>query len=124
MTPDHPTDDGRDDGWTLADQRNNAYQARANSRQQARPKVTTLTARELEILLTCARYGTDAAPNELGISVQTAKNTLTHVYRKLEARGMAHAILILKELTCPPMTAEKPHDARDCPWNRVKRHGR
>jgi DNA-binding CsgD family transcriptional regulator len=93
-------DDGRDDGWTLADRRSPAWQARANSRQAPRPIDTVLpvlTARETEILLTVARHGLQAAPETLFMTTQSTKNTLTRIYRKLGARGMAHAVLLWME---------------------------
>ena len=57
----------------------------------------TPTQHQIEILLLSARCGEKVAANEMGISIQTVKNTLSHVYRKLEAHSMAHAILILAE---------------------------
>jgi DNA-binding CsgD family transcriptional regulator len=55
------------------------------------------TNREIEVLLASARLGEQEAAKQLGISQQTVKNTLTTLYRKLGARGVGHAILILME---------------------------
>jgi DNA-binding CsgD family transcriptional regulator len=55
------------------------------------------TNREIEILMASARYGERGAALRLGIAEQTVRNTLTVLYRKLGARGMAHAVLIIME---------------------------
>ena len=57
----------------------------------------TLTAHEIEILLSSARIGMRETARDYKIKEQTVRNTLANVYRKLHARGMAHAILILSE---------------------------
>jgi DNA-binding CsgD family transcriptional regulator len=53
------------------------------------------TNREIEILLSAAEYGEQGAADRLGISKRTVNNTLTNLYRKIGAHGMAHAVLIL-----------------------------
>ncbi len=57
----------------------------------------TLTAHEIELLLSAARIGMRETAVDYKIKEQTVKNTLANVYRKLDARSMAHAILILSE---------------------------
>jgi len=57
----------------------------------------TLTAHEIEILLSCARIGMRETALDYKIKEQTVKNTLSNVYRKIGARSMAHAVLILSE---------------------------
>jgi len=56
-----------------------------------------LTAHEVEILLSSARIGMRETARDYRIAEQTVRNTLSNIYRKLHARGMAHAILILSE---------------------------
>jgi DNA-binding CsgD family transcriptional regulator len=53
------------------------------------------TNREIEILMASAWHGESAAAEQLGITVQTVRNTLSGLYRKIGARSMAHAVLIL-----------------------------
>jgi DNA-binding CsgD family transcriptional regulator len=57
----------------------------------------TVTKREIEILLASARYGEKQAAVECGIEYQSVKNALYVLYKKLGARSMAHAVLILAE---------------------------
>ena len=65
------------------------------------------TPHDIEILMLSARLGVKGAAKELSLSEQTIKNTLLHVYRKIEARSMAHAVLLL---TAAPAEGLHHHD--------------
>jgi DNA-binding CsgD family transcriptional regulator len=56
-----------------------------------------ITARDIQILLASARYGEKQAAIECGIEYQSVKNNLYALYKKMGARSMAHAILLLSE---------------------------
>jgi DNA-binding NarL/FixJ family response regulator len=62
------------------------------------------TARELEVLAACLRQGSQkAAAYELGIAVQTVKNTTSGLYRKLDVDSAGGAAEALGWLTLPEM---------------------
>jgi ATP/maltotriose-dependent transcriptional regulator MalT len=59
--------------------------------------VTAITEREFEVVMTVARTGSNrAAAQQLGVTLQTIKNTLHKVYDKLDVAGLGQAVYVLQ----------------------------
>jgi DNA-binding CsgD family transcriptional regulator len=83
-----------------------------DSRSRRARKGDPLTAREVQILsLVAAGQPTAAVGRQLGISENTVKGHLTHVYKKTGALNRVQAVRYYLDHYTAPGSAEKPRSA-------------